>query len=301
MLHFFKTAALLVAVQASNSQSRPSSGGSQPSATSPSPGNYETTNNQYTCQILSGTNGYRASNGKPALKGSRKLDAAALVICKAMIAAGKLDHFAGGTTPGKRIDAAGYQWNAVAENIYNENGYNPQVVAQRAVTGWINSPEHAKNMRGDYTSHGSAYCIAPDGTVYWAQDFGAGGDSPSDAYDCKNTQPGSSGDTNTQPAADNGQKTPSNSPPSSPSNSPPSSPPPSSPPSSSPLPNSPPPSYPANTPSKTGTPGGNNQYKPPTRYGPNGLPCKATSYGNKSYGSDSDLKKRAMNKSSRRK
>jgi uncharacterized protein YkwD len=69
-----------------------------------------------------------------------------------------------GSTPGERIQAAGYRWKTYGENI----GYNyPD--EQAVVEGWLSSPNHCRTMmNGMYKEMGAAR-VGP----YWTQDFGA--------------------------------------------------------------------------------------------------------------------------------
>ncbi|HEU4554713.1 MAG TPA: CAP domain-containing protein [Chitinophaga sp.] len=46
-----------------------------------------------------------------------------------------------GTTPGQRLDAAGYHWM-----YYGENIAKGQMDEQAVVLGWLNSPKHCHNM-----------------------------------------------------------------------------------------------------------------------------------------------------------
>lgn len=46
-----------------------------------------------------------------------------------------------GSTPGARLDAAGYKWNYYGENIATGN-----MDEQAVVLGWLNSPKHCHNM-----------------------------------------------------------------------------------------------------------------------------------------------------------
>lgn len=68
-----------------------------------------------------------------------------------------------GSSLSDRIEAAGYHWSAIAENI--SYGYSN---IEAAVRGWINSRGHCKNMmNANYTEMGGARA----GT-YWVQTFG---------------------------------------------------------------------------------------------------------------------------------
>lgn len=69
-----------------------------------------------------------------------------------------------GSSISDRIEAAGYDWRAIAENI--SYGYAD---IKSAVEGWISSPGHCKNiMNGAYKEMGAARA----GT-YWVQTFGS--------------------------------------------------------------------------------------------------------------------------------
>ena len=69
-----------------------------------------------------------------------------------------------------RIDATGYQWERVGENLAAGSGSPEQ-----AVEGWLASPEHCANlMNPAFTEMGAAYVTNPDADViiYWTQVFG---------------------------------------------------------------------------------------------------------------------------------
>ncbi|MEW5988265.1 MAG: VWA domain-containing protein, partial [Chloroflexota bacterium] len=126
------------------------------------------------------TNEARAANGQPPLALNDALTAAAQLHAEAMAAN---DFFAhdnplDGSTPGTRITAAGYAWQAVSENL--GAGYDS---AEEAVEGWLNSPEHRDNLlSADYQETGVGYFFQADDTfpaagasyqTYWVQTFGA--------------------------------------------------------------------------------------------------------------------------------
>ncbi|MTW14139.1 CAP domain-containing protein [Pseudoduganella eburnea] len=70
----------------------------------------------------------------------------------------------------QRVEAQGYSWRNVAENI--SRGQNS---AQEAVNGWINSPGHCHNlMNPRFTEMGAGLAIhqARHPTAYWTQVFG---------------------------------------------------------------------------------------------------------------------------------
>ncbi|WP_295126169.1 CAP domain-containing protein [uncultured Chitinophaga sp.] len=68
-----------------------------------------------------------------------------------------------GATPGARLDAVGYRWNAYAENIAK----GPKDAAA-VIAGWIKSPDHCKNlMNGSFKEMGVGRY-----NEYWTQEFG---------------------------------------------------------------------------------------------------------------------------------
>ena len=69
---------------------------------------------------------------------------------------------AGGSDPGDRITAAGYQWRAYGENV--AVGYPTE---EAVIQGWLNSEGHCKNiMNGTFTKMG----VSVSGR-YWTQEF----------------------------------------------------------------------------------------------------------------------------------
>lgn len=67
-----------------------------------------------------------------------------------------------GSSPSRRVEAAGYVWSRVGENIAYLSGST-----EDAVTGWLASSGHCANlMNGEFREMGAAV----DG-VYWAQVF----------------------------------------------------------------------------------------------------------------------------------
>ncbi|KAG7385997.1 hypothetical protein PHYPSEUDO_000852 [Phytophthora pseudosyringae] len=126
------------------------------------------------CQLmLDAVNSERAKAGLSALCTNKKLAAAAKRHSDDMATNNYMAHDgADGSTMSQRVTDAGYEWNAVAENV---------AAGQEDVTSvmesWMNSEGHRANILGsDYTMFGTAY--AYDGSTtykhYWTQDFGAG-------------------------------------------------------------------------------------------------------------------------------
>lgn len=77
----------------------------------------------------------------------------------------KLDHTGSdGSSPGDRLDYAGYNWTTYAENI--AVGYTSE---QAVIDGWLKSEGHCKNiMNANVTEMG----VATSGS-YWTQIFAA--------------------------------------------------------------------------------------------------------------------------------
>ena len=100
----------------------------------------------------------------PALKWNPLLEAASLRHAKDMNTAKIFSHTGSdGSTMRIRIDAAGYRWSSIGENI--AWGY-PTLAA--VITGWTNSAGHCKNMMSPtFKELGAAH----EGS-YWVQDFG---------------------------------------------------------------------------------------------------------------------------------
>jgi uncharacterized protein YkwD len=76
-----------------------------------------------------------------------------------------------GRTMIDRINATGYLWSTVGENIAAGQGSARQVVA-----GWLASPGHCENiMSREFADMGAAYAINPHSAmeIYWTQTFGA--------------------------------------------------------------------------------------------------------------------------------
>ncbi|WP_243398269.1 CAP domain-containing protein [Deinococcus koreensis] len=106
----------------------------------------------------------------PPLSQSAALDAAALAQSAGMALGGYFDHVSGldGSTPLRRVLAAGLKPRAVAENIAAG-----QETPAEVVDGWLRSPGHCKNIMSDFGLIGLSFVNRP-GTPYgryWTQVF----------------------------------------------------------------------------------------------------------------------------------
>ncbi len=117
-------------------------------------------------EVVRLTNAERAKGGCGPLKHDARLHAAALGHSKDMSANNYFDHDSlDGRDVADRVNAAGFSWTAVGENI--AMGYP---TAAAVVKGWMNSPGHRQNiMNCSYTHIGVGY--AKSGGPYWTQDF----------------------------------------------------------------------------------------------------------------------------------
>jgi uncharacterized protein YkwD len=115
--------------------------------------------------------GSRSFPKVPPLTLSPVLSRAALAHAKDMSAHKLFEHRGSdGSMPADRVLRAGYNWQAVGENIA-EGAANAEVVVQ----GWLRSPGHCVNiMSPQYREMGLAYFtdFAHKGDIYWAQTFG---------------------------------------------------------------------------------------------------------------------------------
>jgi uncharacterized protein YkwD len=74
-----------------------------------------------------------------------------------------------GSSPAQRVEAAGYRYRVVGENIAS----GPQT-PQEVVQGWMASPGHCQNiMDARFADMGVAYTASRSGEarIYWVQEF----------------------------------------------------------------------------------------------------------------------------------
>lgn len=124
-------------------------------------------------EMLDQVNALRAANGAGPLRSCPNLVRAAQVHTDAMAATGFFSHTGpDGSSYVGRAEASGYTgWHALGENIASGFASVPAVMS-----AWWNSAGHRANLlEAAYTDVGFALSYAPDGTTYWAQEFGAGG------------------------------------------------------------------------------------------------------------------------------
>jgi uncharacterized protein YkwD len=122
--------------------------------------------------VIALVNQERAAAGCPELTPNDTLTAAAEAHSQDMAENHFLDHTGSeGSTPAERAEAAGYQWQRVAENV----AAGPPS-ADIAVDGWMDSPGHRENILDcELRETGVGVVEAPDDPtygIYWTQLFG---------------------------------------------------------------------------------------------------------------------------------
>ena len=77
-----------------------------------------------------------------------------------------------GIAPGDRITGVGIDFEAVGENVFMADNAAAAEVPQRAMTGWLASPDHRANIDSDkFTETGVGVARSADGRTYVTQDF----------------------------------------------------------------------------------------------------------------------------------
>ncbi|MFJ1705931.1 CAP domain-containing protein [Kitasatospora sp. NPDC088346] len=127
------------------------------------------TEQQFAQQVLDLTNVQRAQNGCGPLAANDKLRAAAQGHSDDMAARNFFEHTnPDGAGLGNRVDAVGYRWGGLGENIARGQ-QNPADV----VDGWMHSPGHRANILNcSFTELGVGVHLGSGGP-WWTQDFGS--------------------------------------------------------------------------------------------------------------------------------
>ena len=122
-------------------------------------------------QIVELTNLERAKAGLPPLEADERLMTAAQLHADQMAQLSLFDHVlpnAPYPSPTDRLAAAGYQWQAWAENIAFG-----MPTPSAAVEGWMESSGHRENLLNtQLTELGAAFATGAEGRTYFAQVFG---------------------------------------------------------------------------------------------------------------------------------
>ena len=122
--------------------------------------------------IFEQTNDFRESHDLAAVTRDSNLDQVAQTFAEFMARTDKYGHTANGEQPSERVKSGGYKFCQVAENIayfFKTIGYQTDKLAEEAVTGWINSPGHRKNMLREYVTEAGFGAAQSEATnVYYA-------------------------------------------------------------------------------------------------------------------------------------
>lgn len=115
-------------------------------------------------------NDQRRAQGVRRLRLDPALSAVARTRSKEMADRKYFDHIdPDGKDPADHVRAAGIGFSSIAENIqYSFNSPDP---AADAVTAWMNSEGHRKNLMGDFTLTGMGVAVDETGNVYFTQLF----------------------------------------------------------------------------------------------------------------------------------
>ena len=77
-----------------------------------------------------------------------------------------------GSTPADRVRGVGVECSAVGENIYVDDYHKLEALGERALKGWLDSPEHRANLlSADFIETGIGIARSNDGLTYVTQDF----------------------------------------------------------------------------------------------------------------------------------
>ncbi|MFD3937203.1 CAP domain-containing protein [Streptomyces sp. NPDC058611] len=146
------------------------SGGSGGSGTSGGSGGSGTVNGDAESAVLSLVNKERAAAGCGPLAANAKLSAAARAYSDTMARSGVMSHTGpDGSTMTSRVEAAGYKWSRLGENIARG-----QADAASVMNSWMNSSGHRANILNcDFREIGIGVHKG-DGGPWWTQNFGTG-------------------------------------------------------------------------------------------------------------------------------
>ncbi|MBW4636046.1 MAG: CAP domain-containing protein [Iphinoe sp. HA4291-MV1] len=116
--------------------------------------------------IFDDINRYRASKGLPKLSLNTRISRQARIHSQNM-ANGKIPFSHQGFR--RRVSAIPIRYRSAAENVAFNLGYSDP--AQEAVAGWLHSPGHLANIKGNYNMTGIGVATNSQGEVYLTQIF----------------------------------------------------------------------------------------------------------------------------------
>ncbi|MFG2292757.1 CAP domain-containing protein [Streptomyces sp. NPDC048603] len=128
-----------------------------------------TVNTSAESAVLALVNKERAAAGCGALTSNAKLSNAARAYSDTMARAGVMSHTGpDGSTMTSRVEAAGYKWSTLGENIARG-----QADADAVMKAWMNSPGHRANILNCSFKEIGIGVHKGDGGPWWTQNFGA--------------------------------------------------------------------------------------------------------------------------------
>ena len=115
-------------------------------------------------EVVERTNAVRAQHGLAPLQIHPQMMHAAQAHSNDQAAMSRMSHTgSNGSTMAVRVDATGYAWSRIAENVAAGQG-----TAQLVTDAWLDSPGHRANMlNADLVHIGVAVTTSPSGTPYW--------------------------------------------------------------------------------------------------------------------------------------
>ncbi|MBC6429860.1 CAP domain-containing protein [Nostoc sp. HG1] len=116
--------------------------------------------------IFNKINDYRASQGLTKLTRNSAIDNQARIHSQNM-ANGKVPF--GHTGFSERVKAIGIPYSSAGENVAYNQGYSDP--ATTAVQGWLKSPGHLANIRGNFNKTGIGVASNSRGEIYFTQIF----------------------------------------------------------------------------------------------------------------------------------
>ncbi len=124
-------------------------------------------------EILRLVNEERERDGETALKASPRLVVASRGHSYDMAVRKYLGHDGpAGDTPDVRLRSVGVDFKELGENVYMERNADSRSLPDRALEGWLSSPEHRANLLSPkYSVTGIGIARSADGAVYVTQDF----------------------------------------------------------------------------------------------------------------------------------
>jgi uncharacterized protein YkwD len=156
--------------QSSGGGSASGSGGIRPGGTGSDSGSGSQPGGGTEAQVLALVNKERAAGGCSPVTANDRLTRAADDYSDVMASSGVMSHTGpDGSTMTTRVEAAGYEWSTLGENIARG-----QADAASVMKSWMNSPGHRANILNCSFKELGVGVHFGDGGPWWTQNFGAG-------------------------------------------------------------------------------------------------------------------------------